>query len=250
MGKKLCLTLGAVLIGSGLLQAQEGINKKEAPPASDRKASEKGVKESLQNGEGKKLGLVGGQERKGPCDHAAKEFAAAHKHEGKCSKECEGLKHRIAQKYAGGCRDCSGGEKPVVKRPEGDRPEGGGPCKHAVRDFEVAHKHEGKCSGECEGFKKRILKDYAGCLECKAGDGKRPQPPSKEGDFKRPAPPNKDGEIKRYAPEKGGGGDARGGPKGNNGVGNGVDPAPPGKAPVNDGPGTGPGNPGAKGGPR
>lgn len=35
---------------------------------------------------------------------------------------------------------------------------------------------------------------------------------------------------------------------GNNGVGNGVDPPPPGKPPLNDGPGTGPGNPGKKGG--
>lgn len=38
-------------------------------------------------------------------------------------------------------------------------------------------------------------------------------------------------------------------PKGNNGVGNGVDPQPPGNPPINDGPGTGPGNPGNKGGP-
>jgi hypothetical protein len=37
-------------------------------------------------------------------------------------------------------------------------------------------------------------------------------------------------------------------PKGNNGVGNGVDPQPPGNPPVNDGPGTGPGNPGNQGG--
>lgn len=36
------------------------------------------------------------------------------------------------------------------------------------------------------------------------------------------------------------------GDKGNNGVGNGVDPQPPGNPPINDGPGTGPGNPGAK----
>ena len=34
------------------------------------------------------------------------------------------------------------------------------------------------------------------------------------------------------------------GQNGNNGVGNGVDPQPPGNPPVNDGPGTGPGNPG------
>jgi hypothetical protein len=36
--------------------------------------------------------------------------------------------------------------------------------------------------------------------------------------------------------------------RGNNGVGNGVDPQPPGNPPVNDGPGTSPGNPGNRGG--
>ena len=35
--------------------------------------------------------------------------------------------------------------------------------------------------------------------------------------------------------------------KGNNGVGNGQDPQPPGKPPVNDGPGTRPGHPGRRG---
>jgi hypothetical protein len=34
--------------------------------------------------------------------------------------------------------------------------------------------------------------------------------------------------------------------KGNNGVGNGIDPQPPGNPKINDGPGTGPGNPGNK----
>jgi hypothetical protein len=34
--------------------------------------------------------------------------------------------------------------------------------------------------------------------------------------------------------------------KGNNGVGNGIDPQPPGNPPVNDGPGTSLGNPGNK----
>jgi hypothetical protein len=32
--------------------------------------------------------------------------------------------------------------------------------------------------------------------------------------------------------------------RGDNGVGNGIDPQPPGNPPMNDGPGTGPGNPG------
>lgn len=40
----------------------------------------------------------------------------------------------------------------------------------------------------------------------------------------------------------------KGGPKGNNGVGNGEDPQPPGNPPVNDGPGSGPGKPGNRGG--
>jgi hypothetical protein len=39
-------------------------------------------------------------------------------------------------------------------------------------------------------------------------------------------------------------------PKGNNGVGNGLDPQPPGDPPINDGPGTSPGNPGNRGGAR
>ena len=39
-----------------------------------------------------------------------------------------------------------------------------------------------------------------------------------------------------------------GGPRGNNGVGNGADPQPRGNPPVNDGPGTRPGKPGNRGG--
>jgi hypothetical protein len=40
---------------------------------------------------------------------------------------------------------------------------------------------------------------------------------------------------------------AVGSDKGNNGVGNGQDPQPPGNPPINDGPGTGPGAPGNRG---
>jgi hypothetical protein len=36
--------------------------------------------------------------------------------------------------------------------------------------------------------------------------------------------------------------------KGNNGVGNGIDPPPPGNPPLNDGSGSGPGDPGNRGG--
>ena len=45
-------------------------------------------------------------------------------------------------------------------------------------------------------------------------------------------------------PGHGGTPPGQGGNNGNNGVGNGVDPPPPGNPPINDGPGTGPGNPG------
>jgi hypothetical protein len=41
---------------------------------------------------------------------------------------------------------------------------------------------------------------------------------------------------------------AASGGHGNNGVGNGIDPQPPGNPPVNDGPGTSPGSPGNQGG--
>lgn len=50
--------------------------------------------------------------------------------------------------------------------------------------------------------------------------------------------------LSSQAIAKSGGGGGGGGPKGNNGVGNGLDPQPPGNPPINDGPGTGPGNPG------
>jgi hypothetical protein len=40
---------------------------------------------------------------------------------------------------------------------------------------------------------------------------------------------------------------ASGSTKGNNGVGNGIDPPPPGDPPLNDGPGSGPGEPGNRG---
>ena len=48
--------------------------------------------------------------------------------------------------------------------------------------------------------------------------------------------------------QQGSGGSPNRPPKGNNGVGNGEDPQPPGNPPINDGPGTGPGDPGNQGG--
>ena len=52
-----------------------------------------------------------------------------------------------------------------------------------------------------------------------------------------------------FAQQGSGQGPDRGsGPKGNNGVGNGIDPPPPGNSGTNDVPGTGRGNPGSQGG--
>jgi hypothetical protein len=63
--------------------------------------------------------------------------------------------------------------------------------------------------------------------------------------------PKKDGDKgdkgKRKDGDKGDNGKGKDKRKGNNGVGNGEDPQPPGEPPVNDGPGTGKGNPGNKG---
>lgn len=57
-----------------------------------------------------------------------------------------------------------------------------------------------------------------------------------------------DGLLGRQAAAGGGTAATAKSPKGNNGLGNGIDPAPPGNPPENDGAGTSPGNPGNKGG--
>jgi hypothetical protein len=65
------------------------------------------------------------------------------------------------------------------------------------------------------------------------------------GELVRPSPGDtpRGGNGNHYGWDKGQGNGDR--PKGNNGVGNGLDPQPPGDPPVNDGPGTSPGSPGA-----
>lgn len=72
-------------------------------------------------------------------------------------------------------------------------------------------------------------------IEVECGATPPPPPPCPE---PKPDKPGKD------KPDKPG----KNKPKGNNGVGNGEDPQPPGNPPINDGPGTGPGNPGNRGG--
>jgi hypothetical protein len=61
-----------------------------------------------------------------------------------------------------------------------------------------------------------------------------------------PCPPKKVPGDGPPPPPKKPGAEGRSKEKGNNGVGNGEDPQPPGKAPVNDGPGSGPGKPDRK----
>ncbi len=81
------------------------------------------------------------------------------------------------------------------------------------------------------------------------GEGKRkPPPPPGDGDKAGHKPPPRDGDDCCHCrPSKPDGEKGRGDKEhGNNGVGNGQDPQPPGKPPVNDDAGTGPGRPGNK----
>ena len=73
------------------------------------------------------------------------------------------------------------------------------------------------------GKVERGCRQVAQCHQKDGGPGKKPQP----------------GQCVGQRPDK---------PKGNNGVGNGVDPQPPGNPPINDGPGARPGQPGNRGG--
>lgn len=225
----------------------------------------------------------------GPCDHVAK-VMASHKHEGKCSKECEGFKRQVAEKFASGCSECAA-------RKEAPRKEAG-PCRHATDQVKVAHRHDGKCSEECKPQIEKIVREYDGCLECKSAGGVRKEGgESKEpgvrkesdfrkegGEIRKEGEVRKDGEVRKEGDYRKEGGERgappvkevgergappvkevgergtppvkvggeRGAPpvKGNNGLGNGEDPAPKGNPPVNDGAGSKPGNPGNRGGPK
>ncbi len=88
----------------------------------------------------------------------------------------------------------------------------------------------------------------------KEGGGEGPPPIKKVGGGDAP-PAKKEGppgegkpKAKKCNCEKPHDGECKDKEKGNNGVGNGEDPQPPGKPPVNDGPGSGKGKPGNKGG--
>lgn len=113
----------------------------------------------------------------------------------------------------------------------------------------VGHK-EGGAQGNAKkggpGFRAG-LQNAGWCCHDQAGKGGRGAPGGQIGK-KHDA-----GGAKNAPQGKAGGarvaGAGKSGPKGNNGVGNGIDPAPPGNPRLNDGRGTGPRNPGNKGGP-
>ncbi len=90
--------------------------------------------------------------------------------------------------------------------------------------------------------KKEIRPVDPGCGQPGNGDGGK-KDGKKGNDTKK-----KDGCGDSGSGQSGGDGKGRDKTKGNNGVGNGEDPQPPGDPKVNDGAGTGPGNPGNKGG--
>lgn len=112
-----------------------------------------------------------------------------------------------------------------------------------------------------EGFKERARRFDAekfrrpDLKRGEAGALNRPCPCGREhtvADHKREMGQARDGEGpmkprgERLRQKRGGECTCEKGDRGNNGVGNGEDPQPPGNPPVNDGPGTGPGSPGRK----
>jgi hypothetical protein len=131
--------------------------------------------------------------------------------------------HKTPPEKSGG-GDVDGGKKPVAKNDDGGKkPErkcGTDPAGYC----EVLRK-KGFGKDEIEQNVKEHFKHHPdGCCHCFCGH-------------------DEDSGKKNGGGKEEGGKDSR---KGNNGVGNGLDPQPPGKPPVNDGAGTGPGNPGNK----
>lgn len=194
----------------------------------------------------KKEGKASGQDKKaeGDCDCPFKDVVGPHSkkhHEGEKEKSSDGV--------------------PPVKSPGGFVPdkkvEGDGECtckkiagphtkKHHEKEKGYEKKPEKKGETKCGKDAGQVLDYYTKEGKQKAGDV---EPKIKE-HFTKNHPDgvchcqcgHKDGKKGDKSEGKGG----KPGEKGNNGVGNGLDPQPPGKPPVNDGPGTSPGNPGQK----
>lgn len=113
-------------------------------------------------------------------------------------------------------------------------PDGRCHCKCTHGDEGKKHKPDEKCGGiDRDEFKKGLKKKGKGDDDCEKESVEH---------FKKVHP---DGGRCHCTCDH----ESSGKPKGNNGVGNGVDPQPPGNPKPNDLPGTGPGNPGNKGGP-
>lgn len=139
----------------------------------------------------------------------------------------------------------------------GFKKEGGGdappPIKKVPGDAPPPVKKEGP-PGDVRPKVKKCVCEHAHDGDCKKEGGDAPPPVKKEGGGDG-GPPKKIG-----VPGDGGKpkqkctcdhkheGECKDKEKGNNGVGNGQDPQPPGKPPVNDGPGADKGKPGNKGG--
>jgi hypothetical protein len=139
-------------------------------------------------------------------------------------------------------------ERPGKPRPDGDkeRPEKGGEKEHPEKPRPDGEKKKHDCSRDAESFEKELprqgdaferqakLRRITDHFREKHSDGGRCHCSC--------AHPEGDHDAAK------GGEKPRGKGKGNNGVGNGEDPQPPGNPPVNDGPGAGKGRPGNRGG--
>jgi hypothetical protein len=137
-------------------------------------------------------------------------------------------------------RDC-GLTPEQLKKILGHDGKDGKDLEEQIREHFKKFHPDGKCHCNCDHPKK-------------GDDGEKHAKKGDDGDEHKKKPGSCDKDDEKKGDDKGGGDDSSDkggkhkGSKGNNGVGNGQDPQPPGNPPQNDGAGTGKGNPGNKGG--
>jgi hypothetical protein len=140
----------------------------------------------------------------------------------------------------------SGGSNPPGSNP----PDNGGSCDDNDHD---GHCHGDRCSsGGSDNSHGDNPPPPSTSSSSSSGSTTPPSSSSSSGDVPPPSTSSSSSSSSSSGdvppPSSSSGDNGNKGPKGNNGVGNGVDGQPPGNPPINDAPGTGPGNPGNKGG--
>ncbi|HLF94806.1 MAG TPA: hypothetical protein VJB14_15175 [Planctomycetota bacterium] len=186
-----------------------------------------------------------GLKPEGKCGRDPGAYQEELKRKGLGRDECERNAKEHFRKHPDGVCHCTCSHKDGRKAPL-EKPaarDGGGEKKPGVRDGDGEKKPERKCGRDPGAYQEDLKRRGFGKDECEknAKEHFRSHP-----DGACHCTCNHEDEGRKEGGAKEGG--AKDGRKGNNGVGNGQDPPPPGKPPVNDGPGTRPGNPGNKGG--